>query len=128
MGLLPSRDAWRRWDWPTRFGIVTGLGTLALSAAATMLWLFSIDLGEAARSRIADLLYARSDPWEAADPRRAEEMAEGVGRLAQDVVDRLNQADLSEALDYHRTYADGRCFDDDRFRDPLARPAAGSAL
>jgi hypothetical protein len=114
MRLLPTREAWARWDWATRFGVITGVASIALSVVATVLWLFGFDLWQSARSWVQAL--NAPDPWEAADEARAEALEPEVRREGNRILALVNDADLRAALRYQQEYGDAQCYEDSIFR------------
>ena len=116
MPILPSKGAWRRWDWPTRFGVVTGVSSFVISLALTMLWLFGVDVPEIARREVQAMFSSEVDPWAQADPARVEARQERYLEMGRQIVEDLQQADLRPALNYHSEYADRRCYDDEQYK------------
>ncbi len=115
MRLLPGRGAWARWDWPTRFGVVTGVAGLTASAVAMGFWLFGVDVGETVRSAVQALVITKADPWEMANMAEAERTQDETRRMSEEIVARLKRADLSGAIDYHATIGEPRCYQDETY-------------
>ncbi len=55
------------------------------------------------------------NPWSKVDDKLVEKKREEVIALGNELVRRLNTADLSDALEYNSEYADNRCYIDKNY-------------
>ncbi len=117
MKLLPNREIWKRWDWATRFGVVTGIASLTISVIVTLFGLFGVDIWEETQKSFQEVIYKEPDPWKTVNLAKIALQYESIIVTGKEIIGRFNSTDISDALSYHQKYAERRCYEDKIYLD-----------